>query len=61
MISQKQRSILSQRKGWRKVFQEASWSSQSNNKIDFQPKLIKRDEEGHFILKEKSTKRTSRL
>jgi hypothetical protein len=31
--------------------QETRWSSHSNiNKIDFQPKVIKKDTEGHFIL-----------
>ena len=32
-----------------KWYEETSWSSHSN-KIDFKPKVIKKDKEGHFIL-----------
>ena len=51
-------------KGWKKVFQGNGPSKQPgvailiSNKIDFQPKVIKSDEEGHFIfIKGKITKR----
>jgi hypothetical protein len=43
-------------KGWKKIFQangpkkQALLAIQRSNKIDFQPKVIIRDEEGHFIL-----------
>ena len=50
-------------KGWKKIFQANGLQKQYvvailiSNKIDFKPKLIKRDGKGHFILiKEKSTK-----
>jgi exonuclease III len=42
-------------KGWKKVFQANCPRKQAGvailifNKTDFQPKVIKRDEEGHFI------------
>jgi exonuclease III len=42
-------------KGWKKVFQANGPKKQAgitipiSNKIDFQPKFIKHDEEGHFI------------
>ena len=42
-------------KGWKKVFQANGPRKQAgvailiSNKIDFQPKVIKHDEEGHFI------------
>jgi exonuclease III len=42
-------------KGWKKIFQANSPKKQAefaipiSNKIDFQSKVIKRDEEGHFI------------
>ena len=43
-------------KGWKTIFQEKSLKKQAgvailiSNKIDFQPKVIKKDKEGHFIL-----------
>ena len=43
-------------KGWKKIFQANGLKKQAgvviliSNKIDFQPKLIKKDKEGHFIL-----------
>jgi exonuclease III len=42
-------------KGWKTIFQ-ANGSEQAgvailiSNKMDFQPKVIKKDKEGHFIL-----------
>jgi hypothetical protein len=42
--------------GWKKFFQENVSNKQArvviliSNKIDFQPKVIKKDKEGHFIL-----------
>jgi hypothetical protein len=47
---------LPQSKRLEKIFtskwsEETNWSSHSiSNKIDFQPKVIKKDKEGHFIL-----------
>jgi hypothetical protein len=48
-------------KGWKKVFQTNGPRKQArvailiSNKIDFQPKVVKHDEEGHFMfLKGKS-------
>ena len=43
-------------KGWKTIFQENGLKKQSgvailiSNKIDFQPKVTKKDKEGHFIL-----------
>jgi hypothetical protein len=43
-------------KGWKTIFQANEMKKQAgvpiliSNKIDFQPKLIKKDKEGHFIL-----------
>jgi exonuclease III len=43
-------------KGWKTSFQANSLRKQAgvailvSNKIDFQPKVIKKDKEGHFIL-----------
>jgi hypothetical protein len=43
-------------KGWKTIFQANGLKKQAEvavliwNKIDFQPKIIKKDEEGHFIL-----------
>jgi exonuclease III len=42
-------------KGWKTIFQAKSLKKQAgvdiliSNKIDFQPKVIKKDKEGHFI------------
>jgi hypothetical protein len=42
-------------KGWKTIFQENGLKKQAgvailiSNKIDFQPKVIKKDKEGHFI------------
>jgi exonuclease III len=42
-------------RGWKTGFQENSLKKQAgvailiSNKIDFQPKVIKKDKEGHFI------------
>jgi exonuclease III len=44
------------RKGWKTIFQanglkkQAGVAIQISNKMDFQPKVIKKDKEGHFIL-----------
>jgi hypothetical protein len=43
-------------KGWKTIFQanglkkQAGVAIQISNKIDFQPKVIKKDKEGHFIV-----------
>jgi exonuclease III len=43
-------------KGWKTIFQENGLKKQAgvailiSNKIDFQPKVIKKDKKGHFIL-----------
>jgi hypothetical protein len=43
-------------KDWKTIFQENGLKKQAgvailiSNKIDFQPKVIKKDKEGHFIL-----------
>jgi exonuclease III len=43
-------------KGWKTIFQANGPKNQAgvailiSNKIDFQPKVIKKDKEGHFIL-----------
>jgi exonuclease III len=43
-------------KGWKTIFQANGQKKQAgvailiSNKIDFQPKVIKKDKEGHFIL-----------
>ena len=42
-------------KGWKTIFQANGLKKQAgvalliSNKIDFQPKVIKKDKEGHFI------------
>jgi hypothetical protein len=42
--------------GWKTIFQENCPKEQArvtiliSNKIDFQPKVIKKDKEGHFII-----------
>jgi hypothetical protein len=63
-LSHKDRHYL-RVKGLKKVFQAIRIKKQAgitiliSNKIDFQPNLIKRDREGHFILK--STKMISQF
>jgi hypothetical protein len=53
---QGQRQTLSQSKDWNTIFQANSLKKQAGvaililNKIDFQPKVIKKDKEGHFLL-----------
>jgi len=43
-------------KGWKTIFQANGLKKQAgvaikiSNKIDFQPKVFKKDKEGHFIL-----------
>ena len=43
-------------KGWKTIFQANGLKKQAgvailiSNKIDFQPKVLKKDKEGHFIL-----------
>jgi hypothetical protein len=43
-------------KGWKTIFQANGLKKQAevailiSNKIDFQPKVIQKDKEGHFIL-----------
>jgi exonuclease III len=43
-------------KGWKTIFQASGLKKQAgvailiSNKIDFQPKVVKKDKEGHFIL-----------
>ena len=44
-------------KGWKTIFQangpkKKSWSSHSNieKQIDFQPKVLQKDKQGHFLL-----------
>jgi hypothetical protein len=43
-------------KGWKTIFQANGLKTQAgvviliSNKIDFQPKIIKKEKEGHFIL-----------
>jgi exonuclease III len=43
-------------KGWKTIFQAKGLKKQAgvailiSNKIDFQPKLIEKDKEGHYIL-----------
>ena len=55
-------------KGWKTNFQANGPKKQAgvtiliSNKIDFQPKVIKKDKEEHFILvKGKSTKKNSQF
>jgi hypothetical protein len=54
-LSDKDRHYLSV-KGWKTIFQANGSKKQAgvviliSNKIDFQPKVIKKDKEGHFIL-----------
>jgi hypothetical protein len=54
--SQGKRQTLPQMEGWKKFFQPKGLKKQAGvsilifNKIDFQPKIIKKDKEGHFIL-----------
>jgi hypothetical protein len=59
-LSDKERHNLKV-KGWKIIFQANGLKKQAtvviliSNKIDFQPKVIKKDEEGHFIhIKEKN-------
>jgi hypothetical protein len=52
---QGKRQTLPHNKGWKTIFQanglkkQAGVAIQISNKIDFQPKVIKKDKEGHFI------------
>jgi exonuclease III len=52
---QGQRKTLPQSKGWKTIFQANGPKKQAgvailiSNKIDFQPKVIKKDKEWHFI------------
>jgi hypothetical protein len=55
-------------KGWKTILQANGPKKQAgvailiSNKINFQPKVIKKDKEGHFILiKGKSTKKNSQF
>jgi exonuclease III len=54
-LSEKDRHYL-RVKGWKTIFQANGLKKQAEvaililNKIDFQPKVIKKDKEGHFIL-----------
>jgi hypothetical protein len=55
-------------KGWKTIFQANGLKKQAgvailiSNKINFQPKGIKKDKQGHFILiKVKSYKRNSQF
>jgi hypothetical protein len=55
-------------KDWKTIFQANGPEKQAgvtiliSNKIDFQPKVIKKDKEGHFILlKVKSSKMTAQF
>ena len=54
-ISEKHRHFL-RVKGWKTIFQVNGSKKQTgvsiliSNKIDFHPKVIKKDKEGHFIL-----------
>ena len=54
-LSDKDRHYL-RGKGWKTIFQANGPKKQAgvavliSNKIDFQPKVIKKDKEGHFIL-----------
>ena len=54
-LSDKDRYYLRE-KGWETIFQSNGPKKQAgvviliSNKIDFQPKLLKKDKEGHFIL-----------
>jgi hypothetical protein len=55
-------------KGWKTIFQTNGLNKQAgvailiSNKIDFQPKIIKKDKKEHFILiKVKSSKRNSQF
>ena len=64
-LSEKDRHYL-RVKGWKTIFQANGLKKQAgvanliSNKIDYQPKAIKKDKEGHFILiKLKSFKRNS--
>jgi hypothetical protein len=63
-----QRQVVLRGKGWKTVFQANGPRKQAgvailiSNKIDFQPNIIKKDKEGHFILiKEKSIKKNSQF
>jgi exonuclease III len=53
---QGQRQTLSQSKAWKTIFQANGLKKQAgiailiSNTIDFQPKVIKKDKEGHFIV-----------
>jgi hypothetical protein len=52
---QGQRQTLSQSKHWKTIIQANGLKKQAgvailmSDKIDFQPKVIKKDKEGHFI------------
>jgi hypothetical protein len=68
-LSDKDRHYL-RIKGWKTISQENGPKKQAgvailiSNKIDFQPKAIKNDKDGHFILvkrKRKSTKMNSQF
>jgi hypothetical protein len=55
-------------KVWKTIFQAKGLKKQAgvailiSNKIDFQPKVIKKDKDGHFIpIKGKSSKRNSQF
>jgi exonuclease III len=54
-LREKDRQYL-RMKGWKTIFQANGMKKQAgvailiSNKIDFQPKVIKKDKEGHFIL-----------
>ena len=53
-LSEKDRHYL-RKKGWKTIFQADGLKKQAgvailtSNKINFQPKVIKKDKEGHFI------------
>ena len=66
-LSEKDRHYL-RVKGWKTIFQANGLKKQAgvailiSNKINFQPKVIKKDKEGHFILiKVISSKRNSQF
>jgi hypothetical protein len=61
---QEQRQTLLRVKGWKTIFQANGSKKQAgvailiSNKIDFQPKVIEKDKEEHFIfIKEKNLPR----
>jgi hypothetical protein len=66
-LSDKHRYYL-RGKGWKTIFQANGAKKQAgaailiSNKVKFQPNVIKKYKEGHFILiKEKSTKKNSQF